>query len=545
MTEMIVQIKNRLLAARSRQKSYTDVRRKPLEFEVGDRVILKVSPWKADEELVIPLDEVNINDKLHFIEEPVEIIDREVKQLKQSRIPIVKVQWNSKHGPEYTWEREDQMWKKSLKIAKLMTKLTQKNVKFDWSEKAEAAFQLLKQKLCSALILALPEGSENFMVYCDASRKGLGAVLMQREKAKMSTPVCWAEVRDAQLTGLEIVHETTEKIIQIKKRIQAARDRQKRCADRRPKPLEFKKCFVDETLAIPLYEIQIDDKPNFIEEPIESMDREVKRLKKIRIPIIKVSSRTFWHYISSLIFISPFSKGSDEDEKKKDDTDDDKSINLEMTDDEETNDEFMHDNEQLNDDEDEKMLNAEVEDSRNGDEENTDAVKTDPRKTEEVKDDAKKAELPLTSSNLSVSSGFGDQFFKLSLDTSLVSIVKDTTDAEINSLLDNKILYEVPHIQSPYVLTDRIIKRQHDDDEGPSAGPNQVEEPIFEVVMDDAVNIMSEDVRDVDQPKDTSESKTYKTPNQEWFKNLQGLLLLIRNGTSVNLYDAVFLDHNC
>ncbi|GJT28072.1 putative reverse transcriptase domain-containing protein [Tanacetum coccineum] len=63
-----------------------------------------------------------------------------------------------------------------------MTKLTQKNVKFDSSEKAEAAFQLLKQKLCSAPILALPEGSENFVVYCDASRKGLGAVLMQREK---------------------------------------------------------------------------------------------------------------------------------------------------------------------------------------------------------------------------------------------------------------------------------------------------------------------------------------------------------------------------
>ncbi|GJS80033.1 putative reverse transcriptase domain-containing protein [Tanacetum coccineum] len=68
------------------------------------------------------------------------------------------------------------------KIAKPMTKLTQKNVKFDWSEKAEAAFQLLKQKLCSAPILALPKGSENFVVYYDASRKGLGVVLMQREK---------------------------------------------------------------------------------------------------------------------------------------------------------------------------------------------------------------------------------------------------------------------------------------------------------------------------------------------------------------------------
>nr|GFC10802.1 putative reverse transcriptase domain-containing protein [Tanacetum cinerariifolium] len=68
------------------------------------------------------------------------------------------------------------------KIARPMMKLTQKSVKFDWGEKAEAAFQLLKQKLCSALILALPEGSENFVVYCDASHKRLGAVLMQKEK---------------------------------------------------------------------------------------------------------------------------------------------------------------------------------------------------------------------------------------------------------------------------------------------------------------------------------------------------------------------------
>ncbi|GJY76009.1 putative reverse transcriptase domain-containing protein [Tanacetum coccineum] len=68
------------------------------------------------------------------------------------------------------------------KIAKTMTKLTQKGVKFDWGDKQEATFQLLKQKLCSAPILALPEGSEDFIAYCDASKKGLGAVLMQREK---------------------------------------------------------------------------------------------------------------------------------------------------------------------------------------------------------------------------------------------------------------------------------------------------------------------------------------------------------------------------
>ncbi|GKC05557.1 putative reverse transcriptase domain-containing protein [Tanacetum coccineum] len=68
------------------------------------------------------------------------------------------------------------------KIVKSMTKLTQKGVKFDWGDKQEAAFQLLKQKFCSTPILALPEGSEDFVVYCDASHKGLGAVLMQREK---------------------------------------------------------------------------------------------------------------------------------------------------------------------------------------------------------------------------------------------------------------------------------------------------------------------------------------------------------------------------
>nr|GFA49026.1 putative reverse transcriptase domain-containing protein [Tanacetum cinerariifolium] len=67
------------------------------------------------------------------------------------------------------------------KVAKTMTKLTQKKIKFEWGDKQEAAFQLLKQKLCSVPILALPEGSEDFIVWCGASNKGLGAVLMQRE----------------------------------------------------------------------------------------------------------------------------------------------------------------------------------------------------------------------------------------------------------------------------------------------------------------------------------------------------------------------------
>ncbi|GJW17487.1 putative reverse transcriptase domain-containing protein [Tanacetum coccineum] len=110
----IIQIKKCIQVARDRQKSYADRRRKPLEVKVGDKVMLKVSPWKRviQEPLAIPLDEIQIDDKLHFIEEPVEIMDREIKRLKQSRIPIVKVHWNSRRGPKFTWEREDQMKKK-------------------------------------------------------------------------------------------------------------------------------------------------------------------------------------------------------------------------------------------------------------------------------------------------------------------------------------------------------------------------------------------------------------------------------------------------
>ncbi|GJS61009.1 putative reverse transcriptase domain-containing protein [Tanacetum coccineum] len=140
--------------------------RKPMEFQVRDKVMLKVSPWKgvvrfgkrgklnpryvgpfkvlkkvgavayklelpqelsrvhntfhvsnlkkcySDDPLVVPLEGLQVDDKLHFVEEPVEIMDREVKQLRRSRVPIVKVRWNSRRGPEFTWEREDQFRKK-------------------------------------------------------------------------------------------------------------------------------------------------------------------------------------------------------------------------------------------------------------------------------------------------------------------------------------------------------------------------------------------------------------------------------------------------
>ncbi|GJT46654.1 putative reverse transcriptase domain-containing protein [Tanacetum coccineum] len=140
------------------------------------------------------------------------------------------------------------------------------------------------------------------------------------------SPVCWVEVGDAQLTGPAIIHETTEKIIQIKSRIQSARDRQKRVVHfgKRGKlnpryvrsfqviresrngsyklelpqqlsrvhntfhVLNLKKCLSDESLVIPLEELRVDDKLHFMEELIEVMDREIKQLKRSRIPFIKV-----------------------------------------------------------------------------------------------------------------------------------------------------------------------------------------------------------------------------------------------------------------
>ncbi|GKE06798.1 putative reverse transcriptase domain-containing protein [Tanacetum coccineum] len=106
-TDKVVLIKEKLKAARDRQKSYADNRRKPLEFEIGDRVLLK--KCLADASLHVPLDEIKIDKTIHFVEEPVEIMDCEVRSLKRSRISLMKVYWNSKRGLELTWDHEDLM----------------------------------------------------------------------------------------------------------------------------------------------------------------------------------------------------------------------------------------------------------------------------------------------------------------------------------------------------------------------------------------------------------------------------------------------------
>nr|GEW91438.1 retrotransposon protein, putative, Ty3-gypsy subclass [Tanacetum cinerariifolium] len=274
------------------------------------------------------------------------------------------------------------------KFSKCEFWLSKKSVKFDWGEKAEVAFQLLKQKLCSAPILALPGGSENFVVYCDASHKGLGAVLMQKEKV-IAYVSCQLNVHEKNYTthdlelgalvfalkmwrhylyGTKCVVFTNHKSLQhildqkelnirqrcwlkllsyydyhdgkftshfwksLNKALGTRLDMstayhletdgsdtfwQTRKADPcyigpfkisarvgtiayRLELLEqlsrvhgmfhvskLKKCMADKPLAIPIDEIQVDNKLNFIEEPIEIIDREVKRLKQSRILIVK------------------------------------------------------------------------------------------------------------------------------------------------------------------------------------------------------------------------------------------------------------------
>nr|GEU46703.1 putative reverse transcriptase domain-containing protein [Tanacetum cinerariifolium] len=509
-------------ATRDRQKSYADLKRKLMKFQVGNKVMLKVSPWKgvvrfgkwgnlnpryvgpfkvlervgdvayklnlpeelsrvhntfhvsnlkkchADEPLAVPLDGLHFDDKLHFVEEPVEIVDCEVKWLKRSRIPLVKVRWNSKRGPEFTWEREDQFRKKyphhfaktassstdalnrkerikPIRVRALVMTIgldlpnkyleaqteerkpknlkaedvggmlveTSRELENPRKEKlephADGTLCLNNRNRLTKSLHFLPMRENDLMekltrlymkevftrhrirVSIIYNRDGRFTSNFWRsfQKAldfgngwdrhlpliefsynnsyhtsikaapfealygsKCHSPVCWVMVGDTQLTGPEIIHETTEKIMQIKQRIQAARDQKKSYVDVRRKPLEFqvgnkvmlkvfpwkevihfgkrgklnpryigpfrvlakvrtvayklelsqqlsrvhstfhisnlKKCLSDDPLAIRLDEIHIDDKLHFIEEAVKIMDREVKRLKQSRISIGKV-----------------------------------------------------------------------------------------------------------------------------------------------------------------------------------------------------------------------------------------------------------------
>nr|GEU88866.1 hypothetical protein [Tanacetum cinerariifolium] len=173
-----------------------------MPVEIGSFDLIIGMDWLANHHAVIVCDEkimrIPYGDKVLIVQGDG---DGKGEKSKLSIISCTKTQKYIKRGLAGYYRR---FIKGFLKIAKPMTKLTQKNVKFDSSEKAEDAYQLLKHKLCSESILALPEGSENFMVYCDASRKGLGTVLMQGEKviAYVSWTPCLGNLREL------IMHES-------------------------------------------------------------------------------------------------------------------------------------------------------------------------------------------------------------------------------------------------------------------------------------------------------------------------------------------------
>nr|GEY63198.1 putative reverse transcriptase domain-containing protein [Tanacetum cinerariifolium] len=222
-------------------------------------------------------------------------------------------------------------------ISKPLKKLTQKNKKYKWEKEEKEAFQILKQKLCSAPILVLPEGTKDFVVYCDASLKGYGAVLMQREKVIVLRDLVIHESHKSQYS----IHPGSNKMYQDLKPLYwwpnmkadiatyvilvkvspwkgvvrfGKRRKLSSCYIgplkilARVGPIAYtlelpeelkgihstfyvlnpKKCLAEGNVVIPLNEIQLDDKLHMINELVEVVDREVKQHKQTRIPIVKV-----------------------------------------------------------------------------------------------------------------------------------------------------------------------------------------------------------------------------------------------------------------
>ncbi|GJR14715.1 putative reverse transcriptase domain-containing protein [Tanacetum coccineum] len=187
-----------------------------------------------------------------------------------------------------------------------MTKLTQKGVKFDWGDKAEVAFQLIKQKLCSAPILALPEGSEDFIIYCDASIKGLGAVLMQREKRHYSYGTrCTVfndhknlqhilnqkELNMRQRRWLELLSDYDYEIHYHSRKANVVADAFSRKEQIKPLRGKLNPRYVGpfkvlEKVGSVAYKLKLPQELS--KEPVVIMDRDIKRLNQSHIPSVKV-----------------------------------------------------------------------------------------------------------------------------------------------------------------------------------------------------------------------------------------------------------------
>ncbi|GJS91635.1 putative reverse transcriptase domain-containing protein [Tanacetum coccineum] len=339
----IIQIKQRIQAARDQEKSYVDLKRE----------VKPQNKCYSDEPLVVPLDGIHIDDKLQFVEEPVEIMDREVKWLKRSRILIVKVRWNSRRGPEFTWECEDQFQKKyphlftkaapSLSAASYEShkskyfihpgsdKMYHDMKKLYWwpNMKADIATFVRKFLTC-AKVKAEHQRPSGLLVIVDGLTKSALFLPMRKTNPmeKLIRIKFWRSLQKALGTTLAMrtaynleTDGQSERIIQTLKDmfIKAAPfealygqkyhspicwaevlEKVGSVAYKLELPHELsrvhmmfhvsnlKKCYFDEPLAVLLDGTHIDDKLHFVEEPIEIIDREVKWLKQRRIPIVKV-----------------------------------------------------------------------------------------------------------------------------------------------------------------------------------------------------------------------------------------------------------------
>ncbi|GJS43904.1 putative reverse transcriptase domain-containing protein [Tanacetum coccineum] len=382
-TEKIVQIRERLKTARSRQKSYADKRRKPLEFQVGDRVLLKVSPWKgvvrfgkkgklapryvgpfeivehvgpvayrlklpqelscvhdtfhvsnlkkclAEPDVQVPLDEIEIDENLRFVEEPIEIVERDVKKLKRRRIPLVKVRWNSRQGAEYTWEREDQFRKKYPNLFSEPDhplKHMEHRCIFDsgcsghmtgnrahledyqeLNKVGSVTFGGSKGSISGKGTIRLGNlvfddvsfvkelGHFNLFSISQICDKNLNVLFTKKECFVVSSDF---KMPDANQVLLKVPRHFSNPTISRSRLIEILFIRTYTYRLKLPQELScvhdmfhvsnLKKCLAEPDVQIPLDEIEIDENLRFVEEPIEIVERDVKKLKRRRIPLVKV-----------------------------------------------------------------------------------------------------------------------------------------------------------------------------------------------------------------------------------------------------------------